>query len=59
MQVVGVQSASAKKDEFVSCDEGGTVCFWSTDAKKNPKVSCYEVLPFKLVGVYWYSAKTF
>ncbi|MPC45337.1 hypothetical protein E2C01_039034 [Portunus trituberculatus] len=29
MVVVGVQRASLKEDEFVSCDEEGTMCFWS------------------------------
>ena len=29
-----MQRASAKEDEFVSCDEAGTVCFWSIEAKK-------------------------
>lgn len=54
VQVVGVQSASAKEDEFVSCDEGGTVCFWSTDTKKEPEVSCCELLLLKFVDVHWY-----
>lgn len=36
-KVVGVQRASAKKDEFVSCDEEGTVCFWSIQSEEAQK----------------------
>ncbi|KAG0711655.1 WD repeat-containing protein 75 [Chionoecetes opilio] len=36
-KVVGVQRSSAREDEFVSCDEAGTVCFWSMQTKEAKK----------------------
>lgn len=34
-QVVGVISSKTKKDQFISCDENGLVCFWSHQDRKS------------------------
>lgn len=38
-KVVGVQRASEKSDEFVSCDEKGTLFFWSIQSTETQKIN--------------------